>query len=504
MRQNVKVSVVIPIYNMEKYLRQCLDTVCSQTLRDIEIICVDDGSTDTSLTLIEQYAQQDVRVRVISQARTGISAARNAGIRAARGEYLSILDADDFFHLDMLEHAYFRAKEMDADICIFMAEEYDESTGQTYPMDWYPRRHWLPDKEIFSSLDIPESIFCITSGWAWDKLFKTEMIRHHNITFQNQRTTNDARFVFMAYALAERICLCEKAVAVHRVGNVNALSVTREKSWDCFYKAFLSLEDKLTQTGQYARLKHGMQNWVLDFAQWNLDTITGPRRSDVFNLIKNTIYPRYDIWKHKRDYYLWPEKYTQAEWIKELDYEAYATVESCKHHIASSAITVPEHAQNYLKKDTTPAISILIATHNNANTICDCLNSVIDQTIKDIRVICLDTGSKDGTLQLLQEYERRDPRIHVVQCNDKTKAQTLQYGLTLAQGEFIGLLPPSKYLLPYACDMLLDSSKRDDLAKLLPFSMLHRKQASAAWAIENRLKTITLEAHDNSAKRGES
>ncbi len=458
MRQNVKVSVVIPIYNMEKYLLQCLDTVCNQTLRDIEIICVDDGSTDTSSALLAQYAQQDARVRIITQARTGVSAARNAGIRAARGEYLSILDADDFYHLDMLEYSYFRAKEMDADICIFMAEEYNESTGKTYPMDWWPRRHWLPEKESFSSFDISESIFCITSGWAWDKLFKTEMIRRHNITFQNQRTTNDARFVFMAYALAERICLCEKAVAVHRVGNVNALSVTREESWDCFYKAFLSLEDKLTTAGQYIRLKQGMQNWVLDFAQWNLDTITGPCRSDVFNLIKNTIYPRYDIWKHTRDYYLWPEKYTQAEWIRELDYNSYLAVEKYRHGIVPTAIESSNTAQNFIKKRPQPRLSIIVPMRNNVHSICNCLNSIAVQTMKDIEIICLDTGSVDGTVQLAYEYQSRDPRFITLSITNNVFSRALQQALTLARGEFISFLAPCNCPDVYVYDHLISSN----------------------------------------------
>ena len=491
MRQNVKVSVVIPFYNMEKYLRQCLDTVCNQTLRDIEIICVDDGSTDTTPALLAQYAQQDARVKIITQSRTGVSAARNAGIQAARGEYLSILDADDYFHLDMLEYAYFRAAETDVDICIFMAEEYNESTSQTYPMDWYPRRHWLPTKEIFSSRDIPETIFCITSGWAWDKLFRTEMIRRHNITFQNQRTTNDARFVFMAYALAKRICLCEKAVAVHRVGRTSALSMTREQSWDCFYKAFLSLEAKLKEAGQYTRLERAMQNWVLDFAQWNLDTIVGPRRSDVYDLIKNTIYPRYAIWEHPREYFIWPEKYTQAEWIRDLDYDAYISVEFFKHQIAPSVFS--NTAQEHMRRKTfsRPKLSFLVPTHNSTHIICDCLNCIIDQTMKDIQIICLDAGSTDGTLQLMQEYERRAPRIQVLQCREETMAHPLEVGLKQAKGEFITILAPNDRILPWTCDMCLNARESYSPNGEQVVSILPRSHASKTWLIENVTKTLS-------------
>ena len=442
MSGTIKVSVVVPIYNMEKYLCQCLDSIVSQTLRDIEIICVDDGSTDSSSKLLADFAAKDPRVLVIRQQRQGVSAARNAGIARARGQYLSILDADDYFHLDMLEHAYFRAAEMDADICIFMAEEYNETTGQTYPMSWWPRRHWLPEKEVFSSRDIEDRIFNITSGWAWDKLFRRSMIRKHGITFQNQRTTNDARFVFMAYALAERICLCENAIAIHRVGRTSALSMTREQSWDCFYKAFLSLEEKLKEAGQYTRLEHAMQNWVEDFALWNLDTITGKRREDVFALIKSKVFPRYTIWQHPHDYFLWPEKHTKSFWIKDLTFDAYTTVEQNKSRVSPSVIENDSIAQNYRKAPPLPKVTVIIPTFNSANDICGCLNCAIAQTLKNIEIICIDAGSHDGTLQLLCEYAKTDPRVSIQTCDEATLDEHIQQIQKSAQGEYVAILAP--------------------------------------------------------------
>ena len=94
---NLKVSVIIPVHNVAEHLRACLDSLFRQTLTDIEIICVNDGSTDQSLVLFEEYAQSDQRLIIINQTWTGASPARNKGMDTARGEYLSFLDADDFF-----------------------------------------------------------------------------------------------------------------------------------------------------------------------------------------------------------------------------------------------------------------------------------------------------------------------------------------------------------------------------------------------------------------------
>ena len=101
----IKVSVIMPVYNVEKYLHQCMDSLVQQTLTDIEIICVDDGSTDNSLAILQEYAQRDSRIIVLQQKNSGAGVARNTGMKIVKGEYLAIVDSDDFFELDMLEKA---------------------------------------------------------------------------------------------------------------------------------------------------------------------------------------------------------------------------------------------------------------------------------------------------------------------------------------------------------------------------------------------------------------
>ena len=102
----IKVSVIIPVFNVEKYLNQCLDSVCAQTLKDIEIICINDGSTDNSYNLLCEYAKLDSRIIIINQSNKGVSSARNAGVKLARGEFLCFIDSDDYVDSDYLEKLY--------------------------------------------------------------------------------------------------------------------------------------------------------------------------------------------------------------------------------------------------------------------------------------------------------------------------------------------------------------------------------------------------------------
>ena len=120
-----KISVIIPVYNAEQYLRKCLDSVVSQTFRDIEIICVDDGSTDGSGAILDEYAAKDNRIVVIHQANAGVAAARNTGLKSAQGEYLAFLDSDDAYNPQLCELAYNRACQSGADIVKFLYARTD-------------------------------------------------------------------------------------------------------------------------------------------------------------------------------------------------------------------------------------------------------------------------------------------------------------------------------------------------------------------------------------------
>ena len=111
-----KISVLVPIYNVEKYLRQCLDSLVGQTLQEIEIICINDGSTDSSPEIIQEYAQNDSRVKVITKKNSGYGDSMNRGLAKASGEYIGILESDDFLEKNAFERLYRLAKKHDADV----------------------------------------------------------------------------------------------------------------------------------------------------------------------------------------------------------------------------------------------------------------------------------------------------------------------------------------------------------------------------------------------------
>lgn len=313
MEKNPKVSVIMPIYNSSEFLRDGLDSILKQTLADIEIICVDDGSKDNSLEILREYEKKDSRIRVIAQENQGAGAARNHGMSYAKGEYLSFLDSDDFFERDMLKDAYDAAHAAEADVCVFDADLFDHTTKEYKPCTWAFRRQYFPDHQPFSPLEeeVRDNIFRMFNGWPWDKLYRREFVERIHLEYQNLRTTNDMFFVFIGLARAKKIVTVDKVLVHQRVNVKTSLSRTREKSWNCFYTALLAMQEELKRCRLYERLEKAFVNWALNFSLWQLNTMEGEAFNKTYNLLKREGFERLDITRHDRSYFFNSKEYLQ-------------------------------------------------------------------------------------------------------------------------------------------------------------------------------------------------
>ena len=299
----VKVSVIIPVYNVQSYLRQCMDSVVGQTLKDIEIICVDDQSTDESLQILQEYAEKDKRVQIITQKNAGAGAARNNGMRHANGKYLSFLDADDFFEPDMLQKAYEQAERDQVDFVVYKSDQYHTEKNEFIKVDWVVRQEELPPYQPFNHRQMTSNIFKVFVGWAWDKLYRKDFVDKYNLTFQEQRTSNDMLFVFSALALAKRISLVPEILAHQRRDAKDSLSKTREHSWQCFYFALSALKDRLIKENLYQELERDYINYALHFSMWNYNTLSEPTKSLLKDKLKNEWFRELGIEGKKREYF---------------------------------------------------------------------------------------------------------------------------------------------------------------------------------------------------------
>ena len=208
-----KVSVIIPVYNVEKYLVECLDSLLTQTLPEFEVLCVDDGSTDSSIDILNLYSRLDSRIKVVLANHTGAAAARNKGIELAAGEYLYFMDSDDTAMPTLLEESYTAAIEANADVVAFDVQTLNMENGKRErPLYCFRMKNAPEDKPVFSVADAPNHIFQISNPSPWTKLVRRQFVLDKDLRYQNLNNTNDAYFAHMSMALAQRIALVNESL----------------------------------------------------------------------------------------------------------------------------------------------------------------------------------------------------------------------------------------------------------------------------------------------------
>ena len=263
-----KVSVIIPVYNSEKYLEEMLESVISQTLTDIEIICVDDNSNDGSRGILERYAKLDSRIQILGchGKSLGAARARNIGLEQARGNYLSILDSDDFFEKDMLELAYNQAISDDADVVIFDGYYFNNDLQVDEYTDVMIHREVVGDKKLVFQNDVREKRFQITNGSAWNKLYKTSFIKENQIKFRETELLDDIEFNYISLAYADRISILKKRLLHYRYNADNNQTQRFNDKIHVFYDAFRGIKDTLIERNLYLKYRITYVNLMVKFA----------------------------------------------------------------------------------------------------------------------------------------------------------------------------------------------------------------------------------------------
>lgn len=181
--ESPKVSVVVTVYNTEKYLRRCLDSIINQNFKDIEIVCVNDGSTDNSLKILNEYAEKDSRVKVVDQENQGVSGARNTGVREASAKYLSFVDSDDYVDPKIYEKGYNLISSNDADVYIMNWDRFFSDTNLVKENPYYDSKvNIIGDGK--KTIGFPHKTYGLRLGVVWDKIYRKDIITENNFKFE--------------------------------------------------------------------------------------------------------------------------------------------------------------------------------------------------------------------------------------------------------------------------------------------------------------------------------
>ena len=241
-----KLSIIIPVYNIEEYISNCLNSILSQPFRDFEVICVNDGSTDNSLLELQKY-RNDERVIIIDKKNEGSGVARNSALAIARGEYVFFVDGDDWIEENSLQKMVDEADRLKTDILVFGGLSYYEDKGQTggYSANKLPKKYL---NKVFNAKDIRKDIFKFPST-AWTKLYRREFLQKNDIKFQEIKVGQDQLPFFHSMITAQRIAILPENLYCYRKNRRGAVTaVKKKKNFSPIY-VFYGIEEMLKHTG---------------------------------------------------------------------------------------------------------------------------------------------------------------------------------------------------------------------------------------------------------------
>ena len=386
-KSDVKVSIIVPVYNSEKFIEECIDSVLKQSLKGIEIIIVDDGSTDKSCQIIEAYIKRDKRINLLKQKHKGSGPARNLGMKNAAGEYIAFLDSDDFYYDDKaLEYMYSHGKRNGAAICgsyrvTLLSRGYVDSNYLN--LSKYPNEPMWVD------------FYDVQNDWYYQNyIFKREVIQSNNIEFPPYLRGQDPPFLMNMMKLKRKFLLCPVKLYCYRWGH---------------------------QKQNFSEVQ------TVDMIKSLYDVLKIAIECNYFDLV-NEIIRRINAGS---DYYRFFKKYPTSnvyEWLSRID----SILVDCNLCGKVKILDEEEFRKHNMVK-----ISVIIPVFNVEKYLPECLDSICEQDFDGFEVVCVNDGSKDNSGEILRSYEHKYDNIRVYEKENGGLSSARNYGFKRAKGEYI-------------------------------------------------------------------
>lgn len=422
------VSVIVPVYNAQKYLEQCLQSLADQTMADFEVICVDDGSTDSSVEMIRGFMQRDARFTLVQQKNQYAGIARNNGIAHAKGEYLLFLDADDFFHPELMARTYAQAKKTDADVVLFGAKTYDMERDAMINTPYLMRQKLLPAKEVFSHRDVPDYFLQITNSCPWLQLYRKQYILDEGIRFQGLPNTNDAYFVIVALCCAKRVTAVKEDFVYYRVNTGASTQDKKYRNPTCFMTAYLAIYEELNRRGIYKELEKTFASKVVMSCAHHIRSTVNPRAlREIYEAICGAEFAKTGVFEHPSSYYFDPEK---AQLVR-----AVPTAMKLLESRGAQEGSVQMLAQGAEMEKT--LVSVILPVTQEEPYLRASMEALVGQSLPETEILCVVESGCTKEKELLKDFAKRDSRVWVITAGEICMAAARNIALERATGEYV-------------------------------------------------------------------
>lgn len=279
-----EVSIIVPVYNVEKYLSFCLDSLVNQTFKDIEIICVNDGSTDNSTEVLEHYAGFDKRIKIINKENGGLSSARNAGLDAATAKYIAFVDSDDFVSHFLVERAYNFVQKKNADFAAFGFDYVVGNSLKLYESGFsFPKS--LVGKCVYET-DLNENFYTKIHPTAWCKFYSAKLIQNNNLRFCEDIIFEDLPFAAEVYLSANRMVYTNLPLYYYRAERQGSILSRRDEKTVDFMTAIERVDDVFHKYGRFEKYKNALMQYNIQRSIHYFITVDGAYREKFFYSMK--------------------------------------------------------------------------------------------------------------------------------------------------------------------------------------------------------------------------
>ena len=432
------ISVILPSLNVSQYIKECITSVINQTLKNIEIICVDAGSTDGTLEIIREFEKKDNRIKVIISDKKSYGYQMNLGIDAALGKYIGIVETDDYVDTNMYKTLFDLAEKYKLDFIKsdFYRFVYDKSGKIELFLNKLGN-----DKSYYNRVlnpKINKKCFSFIMN-TWSGIYNKDFLKKYNIKHNETpgASFQDTDFWFQTFSFAERAYFLDQPFYMNRRDNPNSSVYSKSKifafcdEYNYIYSILEKhpeLKKEMLPVFQYYRYKHYMSS------------INRSSDDMKFEFIKK-----------------FSEDYIYSKNIGELDESLFTdgakkTVhaimnnpelyyQQLKKNKKSNVYNI-ENMYYYQKvhKNKKYDVSVIIPVYNAQKTLTKCINSILDQTLKNIEIICVDDGSVDNSFEILKEFESKNEQIIIRSQFNQGAGKARNKAIELAQGEFIAFM----------------------------------------------------------------
>ncbi|WP_206192702.1 glycosyltransferase [Scrofimicrobium canadense] len=429
-----KISVLVPIYNVERFLHECLDSVVQQTLKDIEIICINDGSTDSSLSIINEYAAFDSRIVVIDKPNSGYGDSMNRGLAAATGEYIGIVESDDWAEPDMFEKLYTLATKNAADVA--------KSNFYSHYTD--PKKRRLTNKivrlvhpeQVGRLIDVAAEPHILFERPAiWSGIYRRDFLEANDIKFLPTpgASYQDTGFGFKVWATARRVIFTDDAYLHYRMDN-EASSVTSPGKAMCVSDEYSSIETYLREHSLFEKFKPFFYIAKWGAYDWNIERLA----ADVAGpFIEQASLEFRNAWE-SGSLDLGIADANQRRGIFEL-------------------IETPDMVKQRRAAQDRAKATVIVPVHNSEKYIAQCVDSILEQTVPEVDLIVVDDGSVDGSVEILEEHFRTEPRLRLFTQENRGQGAARNIGLERACADVIMFSDSDDFFEPDAVERLVEA-----------------------------------------------